>query len=84
MHFLADVDKLVCELRENNTDGEKLCEIDASAKWYEKVVRKTPMDRGVKHVHDYLKANNVLAVPFDKGCGFCVMKKLTYREKLDS
>ena len=25
----------------------------------------------------------MLAVPFDKGCGFCVMKKSTYREKLD-
>ena len=32
VHFLADVDKLVCELREKNTDGEKLCENDASTK----------------------------------------------------
>ena len=40
------------------------------------------MDRGVKKVHDYLKANALLAVPFDQGCGFCVMKS-TYREKLD-
>ena len=83
VHFLADVDKLVRELRENNTEGEKLCEIEASAKWYAKNVRETPLDRGVKKVHDYLKANDLLAVPFDKGCGFCVMKKSTYREKLD-
>ena len=41
------------------------------------------MDRGVKNVHDYLKTNDLLAVPFDKGCGFCVMKKSTFREKLD-
>ena len=41
------------------------------------------MDRGVKKVHDYLKANDLLAVPFDKGCGICVMKKSTYMEKLD-
>ena len=34
-------------------------------------------------MHDYLKANDLLAVPIDKGCGFCVMKKSTYREKLD-
>ena len=33
-------------------------------------------------MHDYLKANDLLAVPFDKGCGFCVMKKSSYREKL--
>ena len=32
VHFLADVDKLVRELRKNNTEVEKLCEIEASAK----------------------------------------------------
>ena len=48
VHFLADEDKLVRELRENNTEDEKLCEIEASAKWYAKNVRETPMDRGVK------------------------------------
>ena len=48
-----------------------------------KNVRETPMDRGVKKVHDYLKANDLLAVPFGKGCGFCVMKKSTYMEKFD-
>ena len=47
VHFLADVDRLVRELWENNTDGEKLCEIELSAKWYTKNVRETPMDRGV-------------------------------------
>ena len=83
VHFLADVDKLVRELRENNTEGEKLCEIEASAKWYAKNIRETSLDRGVKKVHDYLKANDLLAVPFDKGCGYCVMKKSNYREKLD-
>ena len=84
MHFLADVDKLVRELRENNTEGEKLCEIEASEKWYAKNVRETSMDRGVKKVHDYLIANDLQAVPFDKGCGFCMMKKSTYMEKLDA
>ena len=82
VHFLADVDKLVRELRQNNTEREKLFEIGASAKLYAKIVREAPMDRGVKKVHDYLKANDLLAVPFDKGCGFCVMKKSTYTEKL--
>ena len=83
VHFLPDVDKLVRELRENNTEGEKLCEIEASSKWYAKYVRETPMDRGVKKVHDYLKANDLLAVPFDKGCGLRVNKKSTFMEKLD-
>ena len=82
VHFLADVDKLVRDLRENNTEGEELCEIEASAKWYAKNVRETPLDRGVKKVHENIKTNDLLVVPFDKGCGFCVMKKSTYRENL--
>ena len=30
----------------------------------------------------YLKDNNLLAVPFDKGVGICIMKKETYFEKM--
>ena len=65
VHILADVDKLVRELRENNTEGRKLCEIVASAKCYAKNVHETPMDRGAKKVHDYPKANDLLAISFD-------------------
>ena len=83
VHFLADVDKLVRELRQNKIEDQKFFETEASAKWYAKNVRETPMDRGVKKVHDYPKANDLLAVPFDKGCCFCKMKKSTYREQLD-
>ena len=83
VHFLADADRLVCELRENNTDGEKLCEIELSAKCYAKNVRETPMDRGVKNANDFLKDQKLLAVPFDKGCGFCVMKQTTNSDKLN-
>ena len=66
VHFLADVDRLVRELRENNTDGEKLGEIESSAKWYAKNVRETPMDRGVKKANVFLKDQKLLAVIFIK------------------
>ena len=39
VHFIAHVDKLVRELRENKTEGVKLYETEASAKWYAKNVR---------------------------------------------
>ena len=83
VHFLAGLDQLVRELRENKSEGEKLCESEDSAKWYAKRVRETPMDRGVKKVHDNLKTKDLMAVPFAQGYDFCVMKKLTCREKLD-
>ena len=32
---------------------------------------------------DYLKAKNLLAVPFDRSCLFCLKKNSTYIEKFD-
>ena len=83
VHFLAGVGQLVRELRETKSEGEKHCESEACAKWYAKSVRKTPMDRGLKKVHDNLKAKDLMTIPFAQGYGFCVLKKLTCREKLD-
>ena len=48
VHFLADVDKHVRELPDKKTDIEKLCEFEASTKWYAKNVRETPMVTGAK------------------------------------
>ena len=31
----------------------------------------------------YLRGNALIAVPFHKGVGFCVMKKSTFSEKLE-
>ena len=64
-------------------DGEKICKIEASAKGYAKNVRKIPTDRIVKKMFDYLRAGDLLVIPFDKESGFCVMKKPTYREKFE-
>ena len=85
VHFLADVDRLVRELRENNIDAEKLCEIKSSPKSYAKNVRETPMYRRVKNTNDFMKDQTLtlLALPFDKVCGFCVMKQTIYSDKLN-
>ena len=32
----------------------------------------------------YLKENDLVAVPFDKGVGICIMRRSTYNEKLDA
>ena len=46
-------------------------------------VRETPLDRALAKVHENLRDNALIAVPFDKGVSFCVMKKSTYAEKLE-
>ena len=42
-HFLSHIDKLVNNLRQNGVNNEKPREIEASAKWYAKNQRETPM-----------------------------------------
>ena len=48
-----------------------------------KNIRETPSDKALAKVQKYLRDNALIAVPFDKGVGFCVMKKSTYAEKLE-
>jgi len=40
--------------------------------------------RNVDMTKKYLKENNLLAIPFDKGIGICIMKKEMYESKLDA
>ena len=56
--------------------------LGAAAKWYTKKVCQTPRDMGIEKASKYLKNNALLAVPFDKGVGFCVRKKNIYEGKL--
>ena len=50
LHFLADIDSLIRNLSENNVPAEKLFEVEASAKWYSKNIRETPLDRALAKV----------------------------------
>ena len=45
-------------------------------------MKQTPSDKGVEKARNYLKDSGLLAVAFDKGVSFCVMKKETYEKKL--
>ena len=46
-------------------------------------VRQNLRDKAVEKTRKYLKDNGLLAVPFDKGVGFCIMRKQTYESKLE-
>ena len=80
--FLANIDSFLSELKLNIIHGEKYCEIEAAAKRYAKNVKQNPSDKGVEKASKYLNDNDLLAVPFDKVVGFCVMKKETYEKNL--
>ena len=81
-HFLADIDIFLSDLKNRKLPGDALCEIEAVAKAYAKKVKQTPSDKGVEKTRKYLKSNGLVAVPYDKAVGFCVMRKETYEKKL--
>ena len=81
-HFLADIDIFLSGLKNRLVPGEAVCEIEAMAKSYAKRVKQTPSDKGVEKARKYLKSNGLVAVTYDKGVGFCVMRKDTYENKL--
>ena len=72
-------------MKNQKVPGETLSEIKAAAKAYAKIkVRQTSRDKAVEKTKKYLKDNGLLAVPFDKGVGFCKMRKQTYGTKPES
>ena len=82
-HFFGGYRHFPLTIEILKTSGETLCEIEAAAKAYAKNVRQTPRDKAVEKPRKYLKDNGLLAVPFDKGVGFCIMRKRTYESKLE-
>ena len=82
IHFLVDIDSFLSELKLNRIPGEKLFDIEAAVKRYAKKVKQTPSNKDVEKARKYLKDNGLLAVPFNKGVGFCLMKKETYEKRL--
>ena len=83
-HFLADIVIFLSQLKNQKTSAKTLCEKEAAAKAYAKNVRQTPRDKAVEKTRKFIKDNGLLAVLFDKGVGFCIMRKQTYKSKLES
>ena len=81
-HFLADINIFLLDLKNHKVPGEALWEIEAVAKSCAKRVKQTPSDKSIEKARKYLKSNGLVAVPYDKCLGFCVMRKDTYEIKL--
>ena len=63
---------------------EIITDINIKTLDYIKKCKKIKCSKQIKLTKKYLKDNNLLAVPFDKGIGICVMKKETYFQKMDN
>ena len=57
-------------------------EINVATFKYIKSCSKQKYPRNLTLTNRYLKENNLLAIPFEKGVGICLMKKETYQAKM--
>ena len=81
---LAELDVLLSYCKENSVDEEIITDINIRTINYIKKCKKQKSTRNIQLTKRYLKENNLLAVPFDKGVGVCLMKKDAYNEKLST
>ena len=81
---LAEVDGLLYHCKVNKVAMETINDINVKTLNYVKLCKKQKQSRNLTMTKRFLKENNLIAVPFDKGIGICVMKKEDYNKKLDT
>ena len=82
---LAEIDNLLRHCRENGKFmmDDWITDINVKTVNYIKKCKKIKCARHLKMTKKYLKDNKLLAVPFDKGVGICLMSKDSYNKKMD-
>ena len=81
---LAEVDGLLYHCKKNKVSDEIITDINVKTLTYIKKCKKLKMSRNIQMTRKYLKDHDLLAVPFDKGVGICIMKKEVYHEKMNT
>ena len=79
---LAQIDSLLYQCKRNQVSEDIMNEINVATFKYIKACSEQKTPRNIKMTKRYLKDNKLLAVPFDKGVGICVMRKETFEKKL--
>ena len=80
---LAEIDYLLSRLKKRNMSDDIINEINAATLKYIKSCASQRTPRHIVMTQRYLKENKLLALPFDKGTGICLMKKEVYISKLN-
>ena len=82
--ILAELDGLLKHCKNNKISNDTITDINVKTLTYIKKCKRMKSSRNVNMTKKYLKDNNLLAIPFDKGIGICIMKKEIYESKLDA
>lgn len=81
--ILAELDELLVHCKRNGISEETVSDINIKTLNYIKRCKKLKSSRNILLTKRYLNENDLVAVPFDKGIGICVMKRQDYHQKLD-
>ena len=79
--MLAETDLLLNQLQEQNVSNETISGINIATINYIKTCSKQSIPRNVIMTKKYIEKHNLLAVPFDKSSGICLMKTQAYENK---
>ena len=79
---LSQIDALLHQCKRDNVSDDIINEINIATFKYVKACSKQKSPRNLILTKKYLKEHELLAVPFDKGVGICLMKKSTYQNKM--
>ena len=82
--ILVELDKFLNFCKSKVVSEETITDINVKTLNYIKSCKKMKTSRNILLTQKYLKENNLLAIPFDKGIGICVMGKKTYESKMNS
>ena len=82
--MLAELDSFIGYCNDKGVDKQLITDINIKTLTYIKNCNKQKPTRNIQMTRKYLKEHNLLAIPFDKGIGFCLMKSVTYEQKIKS
>ena len=82
--MLAELDGFLSNCKEDGISEDIISDINIKTINYIKKCKKQRPSRNIQATKQYLREKDLLAVPFDKGVGICLMKKEAYEEKLSS
>ena len=82
--ILAELDGLLNHCKKIDTPEETITDINVKTLNYIKKCKKMKSSRNILLTKKYLKEKDLLAIPFDKGIGICIMKRETYNSKTEA
>ena len=82
--ILMELDCFLNHCVEKYMPDETITDINVKTLHYIKKCKKLESSRHIQLTKKYLKEENLLAIPFDKGIDICLMKKETYDNKMNT